>query len=164
MELNQRFTDYVNKTSRPAVREQRAQLLGALTGWTCTSVRELCASVGGNTNIRKWIAQAVADGEIVLHESGTYRLPPPEQGDALDQLFIDALGANRRLKMELLRLGLLPTLVSLLRQAEGLIDDHRDPMPEDSEPPNGGQEYDPEKDFEGDETEKQWAARMERNR
>jgi len=157
---NQRFIDYVQRTSRPEVQEQRCKLLSALTGWTCKTARELTASIQGNTNTRKWISEAMQVGEIVRREDGVLILPPPETGSRVDRAVTTWCDAGLELRRALLAAELPMELVEAIRKAEARVIDHFDPLPED--PEETDRPYDPEKDREGDETQTQYEERLAR--
>lgn len=150
---NQRFIDYVRRTSKPAVFEQRNQLLSALTGWTCTSVAALQASVRGNTNTRDWIVRAMRDGEIIRHEDGTLRLPQPVQGTDLERAYAAFCESNLALRRAFGESE--PELVDVLRACEETLEDHFDPMPVDAREPS-------HQAWEGDETITQTEKRLAR--
>src|SRR3989304_178044 len=118
---NQRFIDYVQRTSRPEVQEQRCKLLSALTGWTCKTARELTASIQGNTNTRKWISEAMQVGEIVRREDGVLILPPPETGSRVDRAVTTWCDAGLELRRALLAAELPMGVGDGIRQAEARI-------------------------------------------
>jgi hypothetical protein len=73
-----RYLQYVQDTSRPDAREKRLACYRELDGFTCDSIGALVLAVGGNTNVRKWVARAIKDGEIIQRDDGRLVLPAAE--------------------------------------------------------------------------------------
>lgn len=94
-----RFFAYVTKTTpRKEALEKRRALFSVLQGREHSSITTLVAAVGGNTKLRAWVSQAIADGEIV-RVNGSLRLPDSRDGEpkATDQRRLWGLAMNATL-------------------------------------------------------------------
>jgi hypothetical protein len=105
-----RFHEYVEQTSRVDVQERRKKYAVYLSDGMFRSFDAMSRAAGGNSLDRKWLSQAMRDGQIRIGSDGILRLAAPQTSSPAD--YFEMAGAG------LMGLGLTQLAINL----EGILD------------------------------------------
>lgn len=126
-----RFHHYVEQTSRVDVQERRKKYAVYLADGMFRSFDAMSRAAGGNSLDRKWLSQAMRDGQIRIGSDGILRLAAPQASSHADYYAMASDGLMG-LGLTLLAINLEGILDGSVKIQFKYLDDESDPIQDGS--------------------------------